>query len=470
MDTKEATKRKLQMPHTMIILMGCVIVMAVLTYLLPAGVYERVVNAAGTTVVDPESYHVIENTPVSVLGILKSIPDAFVAAGQIVALTLFSGGAIMVLRRIGVIDIAIENLAIRFEGKGIIVIPVLMFIFALIDSFIGTPELCMVYIPIIMPLMFRLGFDSITGMATVVLGSAAGFSAALTNPFTIAIGQKVCELPLYSGWQFRIMTFVVTLMIGAGYVMHHGRKVLNNPQSSSVYEDDIEKKKHMMDSHPTNRKMTLRQKLAGYYTIIVFGIMIVGIIALKWDVAEMTAMFLAIGIGAGIISGMESKKICIALADGCKDVMMGAIFITLARATYVVMSEGNIVDTIVYYLSGMLSSLPVQLTVIGILAIVTVLNFFVSSGSGKAVMLFPILAPLADICGITRQTAILAYQFGDGFTNMFWPTNGVQGACLGIAEIPWNKWARFYFPLLCMWYFAAIGFLFLAQAIHLGPF
>ena len=150
--------------------------------------------------------------------------------------------------------------------------------------------------------------------------------------------------------------------------------------------------------------------------------------------------------------------------------MMGGIFITLARATYVVMTEGGIIDTIVHGMAGLLGNLPAQLTIVGVLLIVTLLNFFVSSDSGKAVMLFPILSPLADLCGITRQTAVLAYQFGDGFTNMFWPTNGVQGACLGIAGIPRNKWARFYFPLLCVWYAMALVFLFVAQAIQFGLF
>ena len=403
------------------------------------------------------------------MDVLRSITQGFVGAGSILALTFFSGGAIMILRRIGVIDSAMNALAKKVAGKGIIVIPILMTIFAIIDNFIGTPELCMVYIPIVMPLMFNLGFDSITTMATVVLGSAAGFSAAIFNPFTVAIGQKVCDLPLYSGWQFRIVTLVITLVIGILYVMHYANKVQKNPQLSSMYEEDAEKRSKYMQSEEIP-PMTIRQKIAGIYALCTFVGTIIGIITLKWDLPELTGMFLVMGIGAGLIAGMNVRSICLALADGCKDVMMGAIFITLARATYVVMNDGKIIDTIVHSMSQFLNFLPAQLTIVGMLMIVTFLNFFVSSGSGKAVMLFPILAPLADLCGITRQTAVLAYQYGDGFTNMFWPTNGTQGACLGIAGIPWNKWAKFYFPLLCLWYIAAIVFLFVAQAIQLGPF
>jgi len=185
-------KKRLQIPHTMVLLTCCIIIIAVLTYILPAGVYDRVASPTGKTVVDPNSFHYVEQTPVGVVQLMKAIPEGFVAAGSIVALTLFSGGAIMILRKIGIIDAGIDAFARKIEGKGIIAIPILMFIFALIDCFIGTLELCMVYIPIVMPLMLKLGFDSLTTMGTVVLGSAIGFTAGIANPFTILLscGQK----------------------------------------------------------------------------------------------------------------------------------------------------------------------------------------------------------------------------------------------------------------------------------------
>ncbi len=462
-------KNSFQIPHTMAILFCCVVFVAVLTWIFPAGSYQRITNANGTTVVDPESFTYGEASPVGPMGVLSSIAKGFVGSGYIVALALFSSGAIMILRRIGIIDAAMSTLARQLEGRSILVIPVLMTVFALIDNFIGTPELCMVYIPIVMPLMFRLGFDSVTTMATVVLGSAAGFSAAIANPFTVAIGQKVCELPLYSGWQLRVITLLMTLTIGILYVMRYARKVLKDPTVSSMYLEDAARRAEYLEKQNT-QVLTGRQKAAGIWAVVVFLSAVVGIIAFQWDLPEMTGMFLLMGVGSGLIAGMDVRAICVSISDGCKEVMMGGIFITLARATYVVMTEGGIIDTIVHGMAGLLGNLPAQLTIVGVLLIVTLLNFFVSSGSGKAVMLFPILSPLADLCGITRQTAVLAYQFGDGFTNMFWPTNGVQGACLGIAGIPWNKWARFYFPLLCVWYAMALVFLFVAQAIQFGPF
>ncbi len=465
----EKKKKGIQMPHTVAILFCCLLFVALLTYIIPAGNYNRVENETGTTVVDPNSFEYTDSSPVTPMGVLTSISNGFKGSASILALTLFSSGSIILLRKIGVIDAAMSALARKMEGKGIWVIPVLMTVFALIDNFIGTPELCMIYIPIVMPLMFRLGFDSITTMATVVLGSAAGFTGAISNPFTVAIGQKVCDLPLYSGWQFRIVVLFVVLLLGIIYVMNYARKVQKDPSYSSMYMADAAKRAEFLGKE-NNQTLTGRQKAAGIYAVIVFVSAMVGIIAFHWDMPEMTGMFLLMGIGAGFISGMGTRQICVTFIDGCKETMAGVVFITLARATYVVMTEGNIIDTIVHGMAGMLNKLPSQLTIVGVLLAVTILNFFVSSGSGKAVMLFPLLSPLADLCGITRQTAVLAYQFGDGFTNMFWPTNGVQGACLGITGIPWNKWARFYFPLLCIWYIAAIAFLLIAQAIQFGPF
>ncbi len=409
-------KKKFEVPHTMIIMFGCIVFVAILTYILPAGIYERMTNEAGTTIIDPNSYHVIDASPVSFFGLFASIAKGFSETASIIMMTFACSAAVMVLRRIEVIDAAIEFLAKKFENKGVLAIPVLMLIFAMIDSFIGMSELCIIYLPIIMPLIFRLGFDSMTAMAVVSLGTVAGFTAALTNPYTTAISQKMCELPLYSGWEYRLLIFAVLVISGSLYVMRYAKKITANPEASPVYvEDQTTRLKYT--SIKSEHALGLRQKLSGFFAVGCFVFVIYGIIAFSWDIPEMSGMFLIMGVGAGIISGMKSK-----------------------------------------------------LTIIGMFLLITMLNFFVSSGSGKAVILMPILAPLADLCGITRQTAILAYQFGDGFTNKFWPTNGLTGACLGMAGISYGKWARFYLPLLGIWCVFGGIFLVVAQMINYGPF
>jgi len=466
-------RKKFKVPHAFVILAFCITVMSIVTYFIPAGMYDRITNADGTMVVDPNSFHIVESTPVTLMQFFTAIPRGYVEAAWVVALTLFVGCGFAVVQKIGVIPAGIEHLAKKYEKKGVMVIPVLMFIFALCDAFIGTPELCVVYVPIVLPLMLRLGFDSVTACAVVLCGSAAGFSAALTNPFTIVIGQNICGLPLYSGWQFRIITFIVTWAIGVAYVIRYAKKVQSKPEISSVYEEDIPKRQRFLAEamkYEGGLTLGLRQKIAGFYSVALLAVMLVGIISFKWDVPEMCAVFLFIGIGAGVIAGMDLDDLCETLIAGCQDMMIGALVIGVARGISVVMNDGQIIDTIVHGLASLLQNVPAALTVIAVLIAVTFLNFLIPSGSGKAVVLFPILSPLSDIIGITRQTAVVAYQFGDGFTNYFWPTSGYFMATLAIGGVAWQKWARFYVPLLCAWLGSSTIFLLIAQFIKLGPF
>lgn len=463
------TKKPFKMPHPFVMLVVIIILVSIATYFIPTGVYDRVVNEAGKSVVDPNSYHAVEKTPVTFMQLITSIHRGFTSAGSIIAMTIIVGGAIEILKKTGIIIAGVEFLAKKFTNNATLVIPVLMFVFAAIDAFIGMPEFCIIYLPIVMPLMIRLGFDSITAMATVLLGSTAGFTAALTNPFTIAIGQNISGLPLYSGFGYRLITFVVIYAIGAVYVMRYGKKVRLNPQSSSMYEEDFEKRQEVSQV-AASTKLNLRQKLAAVYSAAMFVTLFVLLIKLGWDIPEMSAMFLLLGVGAGIIAGLKMDEMCSAFVTGCRGMIYGAMIVAIGRGITVVMSDGNITDAVVHGLATLLTNMPPALTVLGIFLAVTIFNFFMASGSGKAVIFFPLLVPLADVLGITRQTVVLAYQFGDGFTNTMWPTAGTLNACLGIAGIPWQKWAKFYFPLICVWYAVASVFLLIAQAISWGPF
>ena len=469
---QETPKQRRQMPHTFIILFLFIVVMSIATYFVPAGAYNRNIGEDGRAVVDPTSFHVVESSPVTPMQLLSSIPQGYVDAGWIIALTLCVGAGFAVVQRIGVIPAAVEFLAVKFRDKGVWVIPILMLLFSMSDAFIGVNELCIVYIPIIMPLMLRLRFDSITACATALCGSAAGFSAAITNPFTIAIGQKISGLPLYSGWQFRVITYVITLLIGVVYIMRYAKKVQNNPESSSMYEEDKIKREKLLAAIEGEEKSGLnkRQQFAGVFAVLVLAGMLFGVLAFGWDMPEMCAMFLFIGIGAGMVAGLKGNDLCNTLVAGCQDMLLGAMIIGIARGISVVMTQGKIIDTIVYGLSTVLANMPGEFTVVGMLIAVTLLNFLIPSGSGKAVVLFPILAPLADVVNVTRQTAVLAYQFGDGFSNILYPTSGYFMACISIGGVSWQKWVKFFTPLFLIWTALAAVYLIIAQAINFGPF
>lgn len=465
-------KKELKIPHAFVILTFVIAIMSVLTHFIPAGTYERVAGADGRMLVDPASFTYIESTPVSIGDFLMAIPKGLSESVDIIVFTLLVGAAVAVVNQIGVLPHGIETLANKFKDKGIWIIPVLMFAIALCDALIGTCELCLLYVPLLLPLMLKMGFDSVTAIGCVFVGSAAGFTAALTNPFSIAVSQKIVGLPLYSGMGYRIVTFVCFVTVGAAYVMRYAHKVKKDPTKSMTYQEDMDKKAKIIEAanNQKNEAMTGRQKLASLFSVAVLAYMIFGLLKLGWDLPQMSACCIVIGAGAGIISGAGVNKTCDYMVDGCKDMMLGALMIGIARAVSVVMTQGQILDTIVHALAGVLNHLPAAFAIIGIFLVVTLLNFFIGSASGKAVALFPIISPLASVLGITQQCAVLAYQFGDGFTNYIWPTSGWMWGCLGEAGVSYQKWCKFYLPILAVFTVMACVFLIIAQMMQYGPF
>ncbi len=463
-------KKKFEMPHIFIILISFIAIMSILTYIVPAGVYDRIPGPEGRMMIDPESYHVIERTPVSLLKFFTAIPQGFVEAGWVVVLTFCVGGGFLVVKKTGIIEIVVSNMAKKLAGGGLIIIPVLMAIFGIVDAFIGMPELCMVYVPIVLPLALALGFDSITAAAIALVGSAAGFTAALTNPFTVGIGQKIAGLPLYSGAGYRIITLIVMYSIGMFYVLRYAKKVQKNPELSAVYEEDLIQRERLKDTTKELQTATTRQKLAGLSAILLFALMIYGVFVFKWDMPEIGAIFIAMGVVSGIIAGLSGNEICEAFLQGCQDVLAGALIVGIARGVTVVMNQGQIMDTIIFGLAKMVKGMPPSITSIGMLIVQTLFNFLVPSGSGQTLITMPIMTPLADIVGVTRQTAVLALQFGDGFSNILYPTSGYFMASLALAGVKWPKWAKFILPLFLTWVVASGLFLVIAQAIKWGPF
>ncbi len=466
---KKSTKKSFKLPHIYVILITFIAFMAIMTYVIPAGVYDRVEGPGGRMMVDATSYHQVAQNPVGLLDFFVAIPQGFVEAGWVVVLTFCVGGAFVVVKRTGAIQVGVDALARKVAGKGILIVPVLMVLFASVDCFIGMPELCMVYVPVILPLALALGFDSMTAAAIALCGSAAGFTAALTNPFTIGIGQKIAGLPLYSGVKFRIIVLLITTTIGILFVMRYALKVRKNPQASLVYEEDKITRKSI-EGNSKDITVTTKHKLAGFSAAAIFIIMIFGVLKFKWDMPQIGGVFIAIAVVSGLLGGLSSKDICDAFTEGCKDVLVGALIVGIARGITVIMNQGVIMDTIIYGLSQFVSGLPASITAIGMLVVQSLFNFLVPSGSGQALITMPIMAPLADLVGVTRQTAVLALQFGDGISNIFYPTSGYFMASLALAGVPWEKWAKFMLPLFFIWSLVGAGALVIAQAIQWGPF
>lgn len=463
---KNEKKTGFRLPHIYVILFVFSAIAAITTHFIPAGKFERVPGPEGRTTIDPNSFQYIEQTPVGIADFLTVIPRGLIEAGEVVFFTFIIGGMFMVLRRTGIIEVAVDKLARKFSKKSILLIPVLTTVFAFIATLIGTAELSLVYIPVIMPLIIALGYDSVTAAAIALCGTVVGFTAGVLNPINTGLGQKLSGVPVFSGMGMRFIVFVIAISAAVFFIMRYARKIKRDPLQSLVYEEDQEKRKLYQSVGKTKELvMTARQKWAALATLAFFGILVYGVISKGWFMVEMAGLFIIMGIVVGLISGLKVGEICEGFNEGFRDVLMGAFIVGLARAVAVVLEDGQIMDTIVHALGMVVGDLPPALAAVGMYIVQMMINFIISSGSGHALVTMPIMAPLADMVGVTRQTAVLAYQLGDGFTHIFYPTSGYFMAALAIAGVQYQKWIRFLLPLFLTWVGISVVTMIVAQLI-----
>ena len=460
-------KKKFQLPHIYVILFLFSAVAAIATYFVPAGEYERVPGPEGRTTIDPDSFTQIESTPVGLTDFLTIIPRGLIDAGEIVFFTFIIGGMFMVLRHTGIIEIAVDNLAKKFSSQSILLIPLLMTVFAVVATLIGTAELSLVYIPVIMPLMIALGYDSLVAAGVALIGTVVGFTTGVLNPINTGLAQKITGIPVFSGIGFRLVLFVAAIAAGAFFLMRYARKVQKNPEASFVFEEDMEKRKlYQHADKAVVQRMTLKQKYAALATLTFFGILVYGVLNLGWFMVEMSGLFIFMGVVVGLIAGLTTLEICEAFNKGFRDVLVGAFIVGIARSVAVVMEEGHIMDTIVHSLGSAVGEFPAIFGAVGMYFVQLLINFLIPSGSGQALVTMPIMGPLADIIGVTRQTAVLAFQLGDGFAHILYPTSGYFMAALTIAGVTWQKWIRFFIPLFIVWAAISVVALTIAQLLQ----
>ncbi|WP_232153918.1 YfcC family protein [Staphylococcus gallinarum] len=465
-DTERITKKakKFNMPHIYVILFIFGVIATISTYFIPSGQFKRIKGPEGREMVDADSFHFISSKPVGIVDFISIIPKGLIEAGEIVFFTLIIGGMFMVLRKTGIIEIAVDKLARRFINQSVLIIPVLTTVFAIVATLIGTAELSLVYIPVIIPLIIALGYDSITATAIALCGTVVGFTVGVLNPINTGLAQKLSGIPVFSGIGLRIILFIIVLTVTIIFIMRYAQKIKNKPTLSSVYHADIEKRdlyQNITNQEPI--EATNRQKWGIAVVLLFFVILVYGVISQGWFMIEMAGLFIIMGIIVGLVTGLSTQAICEAFNEGFKDVLMGAIIVGLARSIAVVLEDGKIMDTIVHGLGSVIDGATPTIAVVGMYAVQVAINFIISSGSGQALVTMPIMAPLADMLGITRQTAVLAFQLGDGFTHIFYPTSGYFMAALAIGGVSYTKWIRFFFPLFIIWGVISIITLIIAQ-------
>lgn len=461
-------KKGFTMPHTFVILIVIILFAVLLTWIIPSGEYARIEDPlSGKKIVDATSFTYVENVHVNPLDLPMMIIKAFSANAELITLILLSGGAISMLTATGALQALVATIVRRFSSRVEIFIPLLMLVFALIcttqavNTFIG-------FAPITVMLALSLGLDSIVGVGVILLGGAIGFSTGTLNVNTTLVAQKIADLPNYSGIGYRWICFGVFYVVTCLLMVRYARKIQKNPELSPMYDLDkaSEFKNASLDDFGA---LDTRKILCILALIIALVAIVYGCINLGWDVAEQSAIFLVLSIVVGILGGFDANRICVEFVNGTKKMLSAAFIIMFARAIGSVLSAGVITDTIVHAMAVVLTGLPAALLGVGMLVANTLINVVLTSGSGQAAAVMPIMIPLSDLIGLTRQTCILSFNFGDGFCNYILPTSTALMGILGAANVPYDRWMRFMWKNFLVWLGVGAVLVVIAQMIHLGP-
>lgn len=446
-------------PNTYFIIFSLIILVAALTWIIPGSEYSRV-EINGKQVVDPQTFSYVESDPQGIGAILMAPIKGFVEASMIIGFVLIVGGAFGIFQKTKAIDAAIKGLAKAEKSSRIVeimTIPLFMLVFSLGGAIFGMSEEVIPFVLIFVPLALTLGYDSITGVAIPFIGAGAGFAGAFLNPFTVGIAQGIADVPLFSGLQYRLIAWLITTALAIGFVMLYAARIKRNPQKSVMFEKDEKKRANLdVDAIENFDGVSRRHKGVLWTFAAGMGVLIFGVLRYQWYIEEIAAVFLATGIAVGIVGRLNIGEITDSFLDGAKALVGTALIIALARGILVIAQDGHIIDTMLHSMSAVVADFHPVVSSQMMFIVQTFLNFFVPSGSGQAALTMPIMAPLADLVGVSRQTAVLAFQFGDGFSNLIIPTSAVTMGVLTLAEIPWEKWARWILPLEILFLIAGL--------------
>jgi len=510
--------KKKKIPHTYVIVFYIIIFAAVLTWVIPGGVFEReVISVQGNEreVIVQESFHYVESNAQS-WEIFSALFDGFVDKADIIVFILIIGGAFWIMNNSRAIDVGIFSFLgftkkleskkfFKYLGVENIIITLIMLMFSMFGATFGMSEETIAFIIIFVPLSISMGYDSIVGVSMCFVAAGLGFAGALLNPFTIGIAQGLSNLPLFSGIEYRFFCWIVINVIGIGYILRYAGKIKKKPEASLVYhEDEYWRKRDKSDDVDSSANkasiyawisfliilavlivysfilpnsemkvgnssavmpivpiltviflitgiITLRKSAQVFVlNLLMFTILflIVGVMGYGWYIMEIATLFFVMGIFAGISMNYSPNKITNLFLEGVKDIMGAAMIVGLAGGILIILENGMVIDTLLYYVSRSMSDFG-QLATVGMMYVFqTIINVVIPSGSAKAALTMPMMSQFSDLIGLSRQATVMAFQFGDGFTNMITPTSGVLIGVLGVAKIPYDKWVRWITPFM----------------------
>ncbi len=520
--------KKRQLPHTYVIICWIILFCAALTWLIPGGMYVKETLPDGSIQTVYQSVSHIPQTWQVFAALFKGFVDKadiivfiLIIGGAFWIVNdskAFDIGTMAFLQKIRKME---NNRLLRKVGIDNILLAGIMLMFSIFGAVFGMSEETIAFCVVLVPMAISMGYDSITGVCMVFVAAGLGFAGAILNPFTIGIAQGLAGLPLFSGIEYRIFCWFVINMVGFTWILRYAARVKKHPESSPVYEEDqywreLHGNAPTTYSHYTPRAawwsfgglslvlvafaiaypMTtmqvgnsaftlpaiplltaafiltsipaLRKTVQLYILNLLFFcifFLIAGVMGYGWYIMEIATLFLALGLAAGIANGKTPNELVKLFLDGCKDIMSAAIVVGLAGGIIVILQDGKIIDTILFQLAKGMEGLGQVTTVSMMYVIQTLINLIMPSGSAKAALTMPIMAPFSDLIGLSKQATVMAFQFGDGFTNLITPTSGVLIAVLGVSRIPYDKWFRWVWKFILL--LVLLGFLLLIPTVLL---
>lgn len=464
--TSSEKKQGFQMPHIYVILFIIIFLAALASYIIPAGEFDRE-EVNGINVIIADTFHYIEQAPVTFMEFMTAIPRGIEETVIIIFGILAIGAMFGVIEKAGIIDMILNFLIKTFGNKGLLIIPVISFTLALFVAMTGMIEASLIFLPALLPLFLKFGFDRIASTAIILISTVVGFACGLTTAANVGTAHTIAELPLFSGLWYRAIALVIMLTVGIIFVSRYIKKVQKNPEASLV-TDDVDDSEFVKEEIKYPKSET-RTMIATFVLVILLVLMAFLIFQYKWYFLELGGYYIFSGIVIGLIAGLKPSKIAEYMNDGMRMILLGAFIVGVARAISVVLADGMIMDTIVYGLSKIVVVLPETVVPVAMMIVQALINFLIPSGSGQAAATMPIIIGIVDLTEMTRQTAVLAFLFGDGFSNIFYPTSGYFMAALAIAKIKYTDWIKFIWPLLLIWYTIAAVLLVIAYFINYGP-
>lgn len=463
-------KMKFQFPHVFSLMFMITIFMAILTWIVPAGEFTRVKQGAVTKVV-AGSYHVVKSNPQGIWDVFEAVAKGWEQSSVMIFMVFFVGAAIQILEQTGTIRIGLSRVVKGLRGREMYAVGIVMLIMSIggATGVFANPVVAL--LPIGLMLSKALGYDEVVGFGMIYLGSYAGFNVGWGNVFTVGIAHSIAELPMFSGMAVRVLFHAVNLALTFGFIYRYCLMIKEDPTKSLTYTPGKETSlgAGYADNEKEHEKLTWQHIVCALIATIGFAAIIYGSLKLKWGIRHYSVVFIMMAVSCGLIGRLGISGTATAFVKGCGTMVYAGFVIGMARAIAVVMTDGKIIDTIVYYLSLPIAQMGPVLGANMMLLANIVINFFIPSGSGQAVTVMPIMVPLADLTGITRQVATQAFQFGDGFTNCIIPTAGVVMGCLGIAGISYDRYVKWFLPFVAVQLVLAFAAITILQIIKWGP-